>query len=259
MAETTADSRLTTSIDIDPTWRSWSGVHGGYQAARAAAAGHALAPGLPLRAAHAMFTRPVTSATSQLTVEVIRRGATATTLAAQVVPEDRPEAALQMQMLHGVAGTGPVVDGPPAPDVPAAEQCEPFSLPLELVPFGQNVEIRPATAARPLAGGERAELVAWIRILPTGMTPAETFLVLPDALPPALYGVLASPLPIPTADLAVHLTADAHLAEPAAWYLVLIRTEAARDGWSLDASSVWNADGQLMALARQTRRVLKGA
>jgi acyl-CoA thioesterase len=82
---------------------------------------------------------------------------------------------------------------------------------------------------------------------------------LPDALPPALYGVLTAPLPIPTADLAVHLTADAHLAEPAAWYLVLIRTEAARDGWSLDASSVWNADGQLMALARQTRRVLKGA
>jgi hypothetical protein len=186
----------------------------------------------------------------------VRRGRSATTQAAEVIQDDRLGVAVRMQMLLGEGGTGPVVEGPPAPVVPAAGECEPFSLPVDLVPFGQNVEIRPATGTLPLAGGNLAELVAWIRIPLPGLTAAETFIVLPDALAPALYGILTTPVPIPTADLAVHLTSDADRADPSAWHLVQIRTETAHDGWSVDGSTVWDADGRLMALGRQARRVL---
>ena len=256
MTDTAGSGRLTTSIDIDPVWRSWQGVHGGYLAALAAAEGQTLAPGRPLRAVHAMFTLPVKSSSSAVTVEVVRAGRLATTLAAEVTSAEQDAVALRMQMLLGADGAGPEVEGSPMPTVPPAVECESFALPVDLVPFGQNLEIRPATDARPLAGGKLAELVAWIRFLRPGLTAAQTFLVLPDALPPALYGVLTAPVPIPTADLAVHLTSAADHADPSAWYLVRIHTEAARDGWSIDGSSVWDADGRLMALGRQARRVL---
>jgi acyl-CoA thioesterase len=259
MTGTAGSDSLTTLIDTAPAWRSWQGVHGGYLVARAAADGQTLAPGLPLRAVHAMFTRPVTASSSTMTVEIVSKGRLTTNLAAEVTPDDRLGVALRMQMLLGAGGAGgaaPVVDSRPAPVVPAVDQCEPFSLPADLVPFGQNLEIRPATEARPLAGGNVAELTAWIRFLLPGLTPTATFLVLVDALPPALYGVMTTPVPIPTAELAVHLTSDADRAEPSAWYLVRICTEAARDGWSLEGSSVWDADGRLMALGRQARRVI---
>jgi hypothetical protein len=202
-----------------------------------------------------MFTRPVTSPSLTMRAEIVRMGRSATTLTAVVTPDDDDGDALRLQLLLGAGGTGPLVEGPSAPRVPAASQCSQFSLPVDLVPFGNNLEIRPATDVRPLAGGNIAELAAWIRMLLPGLSAAETFLVLLDALPPALYGVLTTPVPIPTAEMAVHLTSDSTNADPSAWYLVHIGTEAARDGWSLDGSSVWDEDGRLMALGRQVRRV----
>lgn len=160
-------------------------------------------------------------------------------------------------MLLGGAGNGPTVDGTPAPVVPGPDDSDPISLPTALVPFGQNLEIRAATPARPLAGTGIAELVAWIRVLEPSMTAIETFLMLADALPPALYGVMTTPVPIPTADIAIHLTSAADHADPGAWHPVRISTEEAHDGWSLDGSAVWDCDGRLMALGRQARRVLE--
>ncbi|MFE0254823.1 hypothetical protein [Streptomyces sp. NPDC059010] len=39
------------------------------------------------------------------------------------------------------------------------------------------------------------------------------------------------------------------------WALVRIRTECAGSGWVVDGSTVWSADGRLVALVRQSRVV----
>jgi acyl-CoA thioesterase len=76
--------------------------------------------------------------------------------------------------------------------------------------------------------------------------------------PPALYGALEVPVPVPTADLYVHFAGGAS-ASTDPWALVRIGTSSAGDGWCVDDSEVWDRDGRLLASARQTRLVLGSA
>lgn len=258
MTDEATTRSATSSVEIGPEWRSWAGVHGGYLVAQGAAACRDLAGGFPLRSIHAMFLRPVTATSSTIEVGLVRRGGSTRILAAELTPDDGLGTAVRLQILVGDRGAGPFVTGLPSPAVPAADQCDQFSLPVDLVPFGQKVEIRPATDVLPLVGGSLAELTAWMRLELPELTAEERFIVLVDALPPALYGVLSRPVPIPTVDLTVHLTSAAADADPSGWYLVRITTQAAGGGWSLDASHIWDSEGRLMAEGHQARRVMDG-
>jgi acyl-CoA thioesterase len=131
-----------------------------------------------------------------------------------------------------------------------------LALPRELAEFARQLEIRPATAARPLAGGERAELVAWMRFRDDRPLDAEAATVLTDALPPALFATWTTPRPVPSAELTVHFGTALDDAPGAGWALVRIRAEHAGNGWAMDDAAVWSQAGRLLALGRQSRRIL---
>ncbi|HEX4246338.1 MAG TPA: hypothetical protein VH008_00615 [Pseudonocardia sp.] len=83
--------------------------------------------------------------------------------------------------------------------------------------------------------------------------------LLTDALPPAAYAVLVGPVPMPTVELTVHLGEALEEKPAAGWALVSMRSQQAGSGWAVDDWVVWSADGQMLALGRQTRRVLQPA
>jgi len=104
----------------------------------------------------------------------------------------------------GASRSGPEHNGSCAPTVLGPEDCPPLALPRRLAEFARHLEIRPATSARPLAGGEWAELVAWMRFRDDRPLDAEAATVLTDALPPALFATWTTPRPVPSAELTVH-------------------------------------------------------
>ncbi len=63
----------------------------------------------------------------------------------------------------------PRLHPPPVPGVPGPADCPALALPRDLALFASHLEIRPATDARPLGGGENAELLACTS--PTPWTP----------------------------------------------------------------------------------------
>jgi acyl-CoA thioesterase len=136
------------------------------------------------------------------------------------------------------------------------DDCPPLALPRGLAEFARQLEIRRATAARPLAGGGRAELVAWMRFRDGRPLDAEAATVLTDALPPALFATWTTPRPVPSAELTVHFGAALDDAPGAGWALVRIRAEHAGSGWAVDDAAVWSQAGRLLALGRQSRRIL---
>jgi hypothetical protein len=74
-----------------------------------------------------------------------------------------------------------------------------------MVPFAQHVEIR-RIGPGPFEGGDRAELLAWVRWVDRDApVDAVSLVILVDALAPALYAVATNPVPIPTVDLTVTL------------------------------------------------------
>lgn len=244
------------SVRIDPTWWSWAGAHGGLVTSHAlhAAAGAVDITERPLRALHAHLLRPVDDRPLRLDRTVVRAGAAATVV--RVDGSLAGEAAVTATAVFGAAAEGPTYAPAGAPSVPPPDALRRLPLPLELVPFAQHVEIRPAGGTLPLAGGSQARMAAWLRFVDRRPVDAAAAVILLDTLPPALYAVMTTPQPIPTAEIAVHSSSRLAAGPARGWVLATTTTEHAGDGWAVDASVLFAEDGGLLATARQTRRIL---
>ncbi|MFC8433248.1 acyl-CoA thioesterase [Streptomyces sp. NPDC057253] len=255
---------MTTSTEhesqIDPEWRSWEGAHGGHVAAVALAAVRARFAGgaRPVRTLTTHFLAPVGAGPLHVSGTAPASGKRTAACVFSGHQDGLP--VVVGSALFGSGRPGTAYDGQPAPDVPGPDDCRSVRLPGHLAPFARQLEIRPATADLPLAGGDRAELLAWVRFLDDRPLDAGAVVTLTDVLPPALYAVWKAPRPVPSAELTVHFTdaLDESEALPEGWTLVRIRTDHAGAGWAVDDSAVWSADGRLLALGRQSR-VVRGA
>ena len=253
LPRTPASSDGRSLVDLDRTWWSWAGPHGGLVAslllgAAAPLAGQGRAP----RVLTTQFLSAPPEGPLDLTAQVVREGGSSSVVSAAVRTPTGPAvtAVLTSARHRAAAGSWSRV---PAPQVPGPEQCPDLQLPVELVPFSQHVGIRPATPARPMAGGDLPELVAWVRLEGEPEYDAAALVVLTDVMPPALYAVATVPVPVPTVELQVVL---ADVPPASGWVLTRIATRTAADGWCIDDSEVWDASGRLLAQARQVRRVL---
>ncbi|GAB2728484.1 acyl-CoA thioesterase [Streptomyces bullii] len=252
---------MTTTTDtetrIDPEWWSWEGAHGGHAAAVALTAvrERLAGGGRPVRTLTTHFLAPV--AADPLHVSGTAPSTGRRTAACVFTGHQNGAPVLLGSALFGPDRSGPAHAGQPAPDVPGPHDCPPLRLQPWLAPFAQRVDIRPATADLPLAGGPRAELVAWVRFADGQVLDAAGVTTLTDVLPPALFARWRTPRPVPTAELTVHFT-DAVEDALDGWALVRIRTDHAGGGWAVDDSAVWSADGRLLALGRQARVVRAG-
>ncbi|MET7527384.1 thioesterase family protein [Streptomyces sp900116325] len=249
------------AIRITPSWWSWDGAQGGYVAALALTAMRDDLTGgtgehRPVRTLGAHFLAPVDESPLRFTATALREGGRTSMSSVTAVQGGAP--VLTGSAVFGRGGPGPGYDDLPVPAVPGWYACLPLTLPRDLAAFAAHLDIRPATDARPLGGGERAELLAWIRFIDRRPLDAETLVVLADALPPALFALWTVPRPVPTAELTVHFTDALDVAPAEGWALVRIRTEHAGSGWAIDDSTIWSTSGRLLALARQARAVRHG-
>jgi acyl-CoA thioesterase len=239
---------------IDRTWWSWSGVHGGLTVALLLRHARAHAGGLAARTVHASLLRPVQDGGLRLSTEVVRRGAgsavTRATLAEGGVP-----AVLATTLLAGRAEPTHLPARPPAVAPPG--DCPDAGFDTEVVPFVQHLRVRMAGETRPLAGGTEPSLVAWMRLDEPGFDPAEAAVVLLDSMPPAIYALTTDSVPVPTAEFSVHVADGVdRLGEGDGWSLIEVRTEQASGSWSVDSGALWSRSGTLLAVSRQTRRIL---
>lgn len=246
-ALTLTDGTATLTSD----WYSWAGLQGGLLAALCLRAGvSSLHEDLLPRSLTAQFLEPAVEGGLELATSSVREGRSSAVV--EVVAGSAARAVLVAGRSRGASSLSAVT----APEVPGPDDCPSLDLPVDLVPFSQHLRFRAATPARPLVGGNTAELVAWVRLLEDATLDAAALCVLVDAMPPALYGAMAQPVPIPTADLMVTFTGEcAPSARASSWSLVRICTRHAAAGWCVDESDVWDTQGRLLASARQTRRV----
>jgi acyl-CoA thioesterase len=241
---------------LERSWWSWTGPHGGLLASLAVAAAEHQADGLPVRELSAQFLAPPAEGPVEVETRSLRRGGSSGVLG--VTLGTGSSLALAATVLTGRSRPGRALAAVAAPAVPGPDRCPAVELPVDLVPFLQHLDFRPATDTALLGGAEQAEFIGWLRLRDGSALGAQVLTVLVDALPPALYAVLTSPVPVPTVALSVQY------AEPATtscseWVLGRITTRSAGGGWCVDDSDLWSVDGQLLASARQTRRVLEAS
>jgi acyl-CoA thioesterase len=145
------------------------------------------------------------------------------------------------------------------PDVPPPAQCRPLiETPVAEARAGLLLEHRPAGLPLPLSGGDRAEILVWMRLLEDRPVDALSAAMLADAAPPALYGRLSEYVAMPSTEITLHF-ADLAAAAAARWVLGVFRTTHAAAGYAIEDGELWTEDRHLVLQARQLRRILQPA
>jgi acyl-CoA thioesterase len=169
---------------------------------------------------------------------------------------------LTAQTVFGAPGESPGHPGEGRPATVHPEKLAPLGLPPAMVPhFTGLVDYRPAGGGFPLAGGDEARVRLWMRLTDRRPLDAARLCFLLDAVFPAFYAVLTRPAPAVTVDLRYDfLRAITPDVAPDGWALFDFSTRHFADGWAVEDGVAWSRAGEMLAVARQLRKVLaKGA
>lgn len=155
----------------------------------------------------------------------------------------------------------PTLPEPPLPSGASTPlDWDVFSIPPAFVPVSETTEIRPVGAARPYQAGDRADLMAWVRIR-DGALPndAARLVFLMDSLAPSYAAIFPELTAIPTVELSVRPTGNlAGMSSP--WVLLHARTDSADgSGWSHERIDAWTEDGDHLGVATQLRLARKNS
>ena len=236
---------------VHPAWNIGANPNGGYLLAIAAQA---------LRQATPTHPDPLSITTHYLRpgqpgqpcsmdVQVLRSGRTLSTVQATLTQDGGARLVLMAAMGDLGADAAPPVITLPPPDMPPPEACPGRSGSAQGVglPILDRLDIRLHPAqAEPGAAGQ-ARVSGWIRFADGRSPDPLACLLMADAFPPAVFGLLGMVGWVPTIELTVHLRA-----RPApGWLLGAFEAQDLRDGRVIENGALWDSRGQLVAQSRQ--------
>ncbi len=143
----------------------------------------------------------------------------------------------------------------PAPNVPAPEDCPLAPPPPFRIRIREQFEIRHAIGPQPFVGGQEAVTGGWLRLRDQEPTDPHVLVQAADAWVPAVFGVTAERLGVPTVDLTLHLR-QAVLPDDDGWMLLRFQTRVAADGYLEEDGEIWDRSGRLLAHSRQLAVIL---
>jgi acyl-CoA thioesterase len=237
---------------VHPAWNIGSNPNGGYLLALAAQALRQRTPAHPDPLSITVhYLRPGTSGQAcRIDTEVLRSGRTLSTVRARLSQDGstRLELLAAMGQLAAQDAAPPVLTMLP-PQMPPPEDCRPRSAPAQGVelPILQRLDLRlHPDDARPGAVGA-ARLRGWVRLVDGREPDALACLLMADAFPPAVFGLLGLVGWVPTIELTVHLRA-----RPApGWMIGRFTAQDLADGRVIEDGALWDASGRLVAQSRQ--------
>ncbi|MFN3217257.1 MAG: thioesterase family protein [Acidimicrobiales bacterium] len=212
------------------------------------------------------FLRPVGPGRPAIvTTDVVRSGRTVSTVCGRL-RQDGKERLVVMAAMGDLAGTEAAAGGGTAgdeptgagpggwadvepPDLPPPDRCVARTGDAQGVALAlrSRVEVRlHPDQAEPGVGGD-AEMSGWIRFADGRPPDARGLVLFADAFPPSLFGRLGRVGWVPTIELTVHVRR-----RPApGWVMGRFRCDDLDGGRMIEDGALWDADGRLVARARQ--------
>ena len=238
---------------VQPHWNIGTNPNGGYLLALAAQALRQCTPGQPdaLSLTVHYLGPGLPGQPCRIDTEVLRSGRTASTVRATL----RQDGNARLEVLAAMGNLDAASAAPPRlalpmPQMPPPEACPGRSASAQGVdlPILQRMDVRlHPDEAQPGAGG-RARVSGWMRFTDGRAPDALACLLMADALPPAVFGLLGLVGWVPTLELTVQLRRR----PSPGWVLGQFRTDdLGADGLLVEDGALWDASGQLVAQSRQ--------
>ncbi len=252
-APTAPDASTAFAGQVHARWNIGANPNGGYLLALATQALRQCTPGQPDPLSISVhYLRPgLSGLPCRIDTQVLRAGRTISTVRASLQQQGsaRLEVLAAMGDLGAPEAAAPPLLMPARPELPPPEQCPRRSAMAQGVelPILQQLDVRlhPEHAAPGAAG--RARISGWIRFHDGRAPDALACLLLADAFPPAVFGLLGMVGWVPTIELTVHLRR-----RPApGWVLGEFWSDDLSDGRVIEDGALWDSTGQLVAQSRQ--------
>jgi acyl-CoA thioesterase len=238
---------------VSPAWNIGDNPNGGYLLALAAQALRLRTPQQtdPLSIT-AHYLRPgLAGQPCRIDTRLLRSGRSLSTVQATLGQEGGARLAVLAAMgdLGGPGADTPALLSLPRPELPPPEACVGRTGPGQGVtlPILQRLDIRLHPGqAQPGAAGE-ARVSGWIRLADGRAPDALACLLMADAFPPAVFGLLGMVGWVPTVELTVQLRR-----RPApGWMQGAFWAHDLSDGRVVEDGALWDSTGALVAQSRQ--------
>ncbi|QHG64172.1 acyl-CoA thioesterase [Pseudomonas putida] len=245
------------AVSIPPSWAQGRAVFGGLMAALVHESMRLkLADDRPVRSLAISFVSPAAADMPiRFEVEVLREGKAVSTLLGRAIQNGQV-----VTLVQGNFGAGrpSVVDvaAAPAVEMKPLEQAAP-ELPYikGVTPeFMRHVALRWAVGGLPFSGNQSRYMGGWVRLRDVAEEQVNEahLLALVDAWPPSLMPFLKQPAAGSTLTWTIEFIQPTAKLSTLDWCYYRVETEHARDGYGHAAAALWSAEGQLLALSRQT-------
>lgn len=240
------------AAELHDRWSSLIGIHGGYSAAIVVRAIETAVgdPARALRTVAVQFAAVPDPGPVEVEVTVERSGRSMTTTSARLFQAGR-----LLQVAHAVSS--PPWPGLAYDDHVRRRDADPGDTPIFVPPVGiahfQNAEVRLDPDVVPFGGGDEAWVAAWLRPVSGEAIDAAWLVAMCDMLPPAVFSRTTGPVKAATIEYVVHMaTGEPRLGADEHVYLAC-RSPLSSEGFAVEDATMWGPDGQVLAVARQTR------
>jgi acyl-CoA thioesterase len=245
------------SVTVPASWAQGRASFGGLMAALLfEAMRQKVVDGRPARSLAITFVGPAAPEVPiTFEVEVLRDGKAVSTLLGRALQNG--EVVTLMQGSFGAGRESVVqVDALPPPEMKPLAQAAP-ELPYikGVTPeFMRHLALRWAVGGMPFSHDGSRRMGGWVRLREAEQEALSEvhMLALVDAWPPTLLSHLKAPAAGSTLTWTIEFIQPAPRASTLEWCQYCAETEHAQDGYGHAAAALWTAEGELMALSRQT-------
>ncbi|WP_137817201.1 acyl-CoA thioesterase II [Pseudomonas sp. 2FG] len=245
------------SVVVPSQWGQGRASFGGVAAMLVYEAMRAQVPtGRPVRSLAVTFVGPLAVDTPvSLEVEVLREGKAVSQVLGRAVQNG--QVVTLVQGSFGASRDSAIdVAAEPAPLIKPVEECQELPYIKGVTPeFTRYLAMRWGIGGMPFTNNPAREMGGWVRL--RGESEAEVveeahLLALVDAWPPAVLPHLRAPAPGSSLTWTIEFMQPTPKLSTFDWCLYRAQIEHARDGYGHIAAALWTADGELIALSRQT-------
>ena len=244
-------------LSIPAEWAQGRASFGGLVAALQYEAMRAKVPAdRPVRSLAITFVGPVEPEVPvSFEVEVLREGKAVSQVLGRAM--QKGQVVTLVQGSFGASRPSEVaVIAEPAPEMKHWDDCQELPYVKGVTPeFMRHLAMRWSVGGLPFTGNKSREMGGWVRLRGDVKEEAVSeshILALVDAWPPALLPHLKKPAMGSTLTWTIEFVQPLLELSTLDWCKYLVEIEHAADGYGHAAAKLWNADGQLVAMSRQT-------
>lgn len=246
-------------VDIPLGWGQGRAVFGGLVGALMIARAQAVVGDehKVLKSASINFVGPVLGGEqATLHAQVLRAGKSVTTVQVQLIQHDQVQSVLTASFGTARESVIQIDSQIPAVNLKPREQLSQMPYIEGLVPeFLKHFDAYWSEGGLPFSGSTQPDFAGWMRLKPAEQV---AFIQLPqlfalvDMWPPSVLPLFNRPAPASSLSWQLDLVNLPTQMPGDAWWRYQVKTDYAADGYAFAQAHIWDEQGQLIAISRQT-------